>query len=396
MPAHAESDHHVALVASARLSLGAAVASALVWQGGAAVYGADRAFARSASAYANGLVAEAPAVGMTYQSDKPVDRLGLRQSEVYLRLPLWVPGERGRQQAWAQTRAQAVDTAQAERRWRAAGDVRDALWQIALKRQALAVQREHVKVFERILAQLQRRLAAGDVARYDTLLAEQELLTTREAIRVAEADLVDAGRQYYVRTGLREIPADYRETRSTRTAIELSHPALAAANVQVELARREHAVALRQSDTRPSLTFNVKRERGFANEPIVDSVGVGVEVPLGSGGRNRTRIAGTSLALTNAEVARQRLRRELENALHEAHHRLEVIARQLVDAERASALGDEQLRMRTLAFAAGEISLQDLLLTERRQFTAKTHLEQLRIERDYAIAQYNQAVGELP
>lgn len=393
---HGEADHHVVLRPAADLSLRDTVDSALVWQGERSVYAADRALAKSESTYARGLISESPALGMSYQSDKPLDRAGLRQSEVFVKLPLWAPGERGREKAWAQARSAAVDTAQAERRWRTAGEVRDTLWQIKLKQQALATQQRHEQVLQRISGQLQRRFAAGDAARYDTLLAEQELLNAREAIHSAEAELVDAGRQYFVRTGLEDIPAEFREALSERSEIDVSHPALAEANAQVEIARRAHETALKQRDAHPSLSFNVKREQGFSNEPIVDSVGATIEWPLGVGGRSPVRAASANLALTNAQLAQQRALRELQGALHEAHHRLEVLEKQIVDAERASKLGDEQLRMQMLAFDAGEISLQDLLLTERRQFTAASHLEQLRIERDYAIAQYNQAVGVLP
>lgn len=392
---HLESDHHVALTASTTLSLGTVVERALAWQSEPALYAADRALADSEASYANGVIAESPVIGTSYQSDKPTDSVGLRQSEVFLRLPLFTPRERSSQQDWAQSRSQAVDVAQAERRWRIAGEMRDALWLIAQKRLALAIQQRHEKVYEQLLAQTSRRVAAGDAARYDVLLAEQELLATREAIHMASAELVDAQRQYYVRSGLEEIPAAFRETQSASHGIDASHPLLAAANTQVELARRAHELALKQSDSHPSVTFNIKRDQSFSNEPTVDSVGAAIEWPLG-GGHSRVRVQSTNLNLINAEIARRHVLRQLESALHEAQHRLEVLGQQIADAERAAAIGNEQLRMQRLAYDSGEISLQDLLLVERRQFVASQHLEQLRTDRDYAIAQYNQAVGVLP
>lgn len=385
---------HVALTRSAALTLHDVVEGAAGWQPEAAALAADRELARRQRDYAGGFIAEAPSLGMNYLSDGATDRVGLRQSEVYLKLPLWAPGERSANRAWAAARGEQTEVAQRQWRWQLSGLVRERVWQLALAQQQFEAEQERVHTLQQMLEPLQRQHAAGDVARYDTLLLEQELSDARQQLFSAEADLEDARRLYHALTNLSAVPAQIEETRSARTTLDNDHPQLALSAAQVKVAQEAQTVAMRENDSRPSLSLHVKREQAETGGPAIDSTGFSIEWPLG-GGRNQVRAAGAAAVLTDAQVMQQRLYRDLQNQLHEVRHQLKVLSEQLTAAERSNALADEQWRMQQYAYRSGEISLQELLLTARRRFAARARLQQLKLERGRAVARYNQAVGEL-
>ncbi len=395
MPIAEDAHSHPSLRRSA-ITLAAVVDQASAWLPDHAAFSADAMLAESERRQARSPIAESAALGLNYQSDRHRDRIGLDQQEVSIRLPLWNWGERSATQAWAQARGIETARLQQQFRWQVAGQVREVLWNIALAEQSLTAAQEQQQLLEKLLQQTQRQLQAGDVARFDALLVEQELADVRQQALAAEADLRDAERNYTALTGLTDLPANFVEAGSGKAELTLDHPALIAAAAQVEVAQRAVDAMRYQTDTRPTLSLNLKRERPEQFAPITDSAGVAIEWPIDIGGRHPVRNASANLALTRAQVARQKLLRELEAQLHEVQHQLAVFRERFVEAQRGNALAEQQWQMQQQAFRSGEIGLQELLLTERRYFSARSRHQQLQIEQGRLIARFNQIVGELP
>lgn len=90
------------------------------------------------------------------------------------------------------------------------------------------------------------------------------------------------------------------------------------------------------------------------------------------------------------------LYRQLEKALHEAIHNLQVDRTALTIAERRREIAESQLRMGRLAFETGEISLIDYLKIQATAQAAIRDAEQRAILLQRDIAVYNQVVGVTP
>ena len=96
------------------------------------------------------------------------------------------------------------------------------------------------------------------------------------------------------------------------------------------------------------------------------------------------------------QVEATRLRYTLEAAYHEAEHNLEVTRAELIITEKQQANAQENLRLAKKAFALGESDLVNLLRVQASTYEADRALQQRQIQLQWDIAQYNQAVGELP
>lgn len=389
-------DRHVMLARDSALTLTQVIDHTAANQPDARAVAAQEQLSTAERHHADRLIPESAALGLNYQSDHAVDRIGLEQQEVALKLPLWRWGERASSQQWADARTRESELLLRQFRWQLAGRVRDALWTLRQAEQALENSRAQRQILGELNGQAQQQLRAGEISRHDAMLVEQDLVEAEQSVLADESDMLDAQRSYRALTGLDTTPVDFIESQSAQHELTPQHPALALAGAQVDVAQRELDKTRYQADSRPTLTLNVKRERAENYGPITDSTGVAIEWPLDIGGRREVRNASANLALTTAQVAQQNLLRELQAQYHEAVHQLHVIHERFANAERSHTLAEQQWRMQQQAFRSGEIGMQELLLTQRRYFANQASFQQMRIEQGRAIARFNQVTGVIP
>jgi outer membrane protein TolC len=119
-------------------------------------------------------------------------------------------------------------------------------------------------------------------------------------------------------------------------------------------------------------------------------------LPVGGGRYGAVSRAQASRRLAESESAQGLLLRELDLALHEAEHDLFVVEESLDIVSERTVLAERQWEMAQTAFELGEIDFRDLLRVQETLLAARRDVRRFEILRDRAIAEINQALGDLP
>ena len=345
---------------------------------------------------ASSLIAGNPVVALHYWSDQTRSDQGFREMEGSLELPIWHFGQRSASREVADSAAQAATAAGSVQRLMVAGAVRESLWDLSIAREHRALSEQSLQTARQLAQDVEKRVAAGDLAKSDLLLARDESLSKQDDFYMADAEWLHAQKRYRMLTGLAEYPASFSEPLTEQTEIDDHHPLLAELRARMEQAQAELRRVERSSSDNTQLIIGTRHSRDTYNNDYVDSLGVGVRIPLGTSSHNGPRIAAASTAFADSQAHYQRTKRELELALHEAHHNLETLREQLKLADEQNTLMEESLRMARIAFRTGEIELAQLLRIQSRAFNAERNLEVRKLEVEQAVARYNQAIGVTP
>jgi len=336
-----------------------------------------------------------PALSLRHQTDRWGSRIGLREWEAGVELPLWRPGQRQARQDLAQSSAGYATAGREALALEVAGRVREAVWNVAMARNELAMAEQEWRLSRELEHTVERRVSLGDLARSDLVLAREETLRRQETTLTAQAEVAHARRRYLMLTGLEAVPTA-AEQRAPASEIEDSHPLLAERLAQLQRAEYAATVARRERADSPQLLLGARQERGSFTDSAVNSVGVTLRLPIGIASQSAPRIAAAEVAVAEARSRLEQQRRDLGARLHEAEHSLDVIGKRLVLARQQESLAKENLRMARLAFASGESDLTSLLRVQALAFAAERNLTGLNISQQRAVARYNQTVGARP
>jgi outer membrane protein, heavy metal efflux system len=321
---------------------------------------------------------------------------GKRELELELATPLWLPGQRQANLTLAEARIQENTAAQHARRWALAGELR-AVLATALAAQAdLALARARLTNDRQLAEEVARRVAAGDLARSDLLLASGEALASESAQLEADNRLARALRDYRVLTGFHALPTDAEEATAPLVEAPESHPALAAARRNVELTRAGLELMRHTRRDAPELGVQLQSAREVSGADYRNSLRVGLRIPFSGEARNRPLLAVANADLIRAEAELARATAELENELH-------TTQAELANAERAQDLAHarrqgatERLRLMRKGFELGELSLAQLLLARGQANEAEAAATRSGLSLAAARARVNQARGVLP
>ena len=245
-----------------------------------------------------------------------------------------------------------------------------------------------------------RRVAAGDMARTDLLLAKAELMTVRAEHLAATSRVLQALQAWRGLTGLTGLdefsdPAPELPVADRTQAYSLAHPQHVLADAVVARARAELDLA-RDSGPAPELSLGWQQARESAGVNANNSLRIGLRLPLAGETRSGPRIAAANLALVRAETDRQRLGFELEGREREAQLALESARQTLQLAEARGHATAERRRLLQRAFDLGELALSELLRAQALDNEAQLQLALARIELGLRQSVLNQARGVLP
>ncbi len=342
------------------------------------------------------LISGRPSLFYRYQTDRLQDDAGLREMEAGIEVPLWHWGEREATQAvGAGLEAESV-AAGAALQWELAGRLRSLLWEMELAANEVAVAEERLAMAERRADAVRRRYELGDVPLGDTLLTDAERADAQTALTEATAAQVESQRAWRMLTTMDRRPPVNPEQRSERAGIGPDHPALRLADQAVETASAEYDRTEKSARGHPTLLVGPRRERAVAGDAYADSIGISGYIPFGGSSHAAPEIAAAGRKLAAARAARAHLERDLRMQLHEAEHSFAVARTNLAAAEERARLTGRSHDMGRIAYEKGEIGLLDLLRLADTALAARRDLARLRILEQRAIADYNQAVGELP
>ena len=345
--------------------------------------------------HARGLLPFAPALGFRNQNDVITSGRGEREWEADVELPFWLPGQRVAREAIARDAQSGYTDMQDNLALQAAGLLRDAVWDIAMTAHQATLADNRYETAKALLNDVEKRNKAGDLAKTDVLLAQNELFQAETAKLRAEAEVKHAQFRYQMLTGLKTIPTQVTETKSVKTLDE-QHPSLRDAARKTLIADGERNLVRVERRENPSVFFNALSQRGAFDNQANQSLGFKIRIPLDSATRSAPLIANAEMNLARNQSEEVRLRYALETAFHEAEHNLEVTQAELEIVTRQQTNAQESLRLAKKAFALGESDLVNLLRVQALAYEAERALRQREIQLQWDTAHYNQAVGELP
>jgi outer membrane protein, heavy metal efflux system len=346
--------------------------------------------------YAGSMLPGVPAMSFLHQSDAIGSGNNLREWAAALELPVWMPGQRAAREAVAREARDGLETSRSSLKLDLAGQVREAVWDIAMNANSAELAAQRLKTNESLQFDVEKRWKAGELARTDVMLAQNETLQAQAAMLRTQAELRHAEHRYWMLTGLKQLPARIEEPLSPISEIENTHPLLADVSAKVSLAQGERELVRLEKRENPQLTINARRERGAFDNEYDNSIGLAVRVPLDTQVRSAPMLANAEMGLAQAMSARERLMLMLQTSLHEAEHNLEVTRSELKVVEEQSRLAQESLRLAKKAFDLGESDLVSLLRVQAMAREAERSLRSRQIQLQWDIARYNQAVGVLP
>ncbi|MDD5755440.1 MAG: TolC family protein [Methylococcales bacterium] len=328
--------------------------------------------------------------------------LHLHYNDATVQVPLWNLGQRDAQQRIGD-KAQVDSAMQATAtKWRVAGLIRAALWDISLQELRLQQATTDTLIAEQLVNDVKRRVQAGDLAEMDSLLAQTELLNKRSMQTLAEAEVMHARKRYSSITQSTKVPANFQESLSKTKEIEQTHPALQAINSQIERKQAELDALQLVGSGQSSVVVGINSDRYSAGKNgkevsnNMESLNIGITVPFGGEKHLAPQTAALNVELNKLRADRDQLFRDLEQNHHEAEHNLQVNQAELAILNELKTVAEKHLKMTQQSFSVGEIDLIDLLKiqsqTKLAVLTAKERA--VIVQRDFAF--YNQAVGVMP
>lgn len=322
---------------------------------------------------------------------------GMTEIQTGYQVPLWMWGQKEASQRVTEESKQAAERYIVALKHEVAGLVRDALWTLRLMENRRELARQIYEVAEKLTAVVSRRVELGDLARADELLAESDQLEKKTALVQAEAEVMHARKAYQNLTRMNRAPSKLEEMLSKMKELDERHPALAASNASVERAQAEvEFTRLSKQGNQPTVLVGTNSTEIDAQGRFGTGSNLVIQVPIGGDDWHAPQVAQANLTLNEKIVQRETLRRQLEKALHEAVHTLEVDRTALEIAERRKSIAETQLKMSRIAFEAGEIALIDYLKIQAgAQSAIRDAAERtILVQKDTAV--YNQVVGVMP
>lgn len=346
--------------------------------------------ARSA---ARSWIAGSPTLGLAQRSDRSTDNRDRRESEVSLAAPFWLPAQKAAREALAASSTDELSALALQARLAVAGEVRTRAWETAAATETLAERVDHLHHLKELAADVQRRVDGGELARTDGLLAQQEVLAADIAVAQAAAKAKAALARYRVLTGQAQLPHLEPEPLAGGAPDNVR---LSAARASERRAKAALRVAEASRSAPPSVGLSYRHEREDDLIGPSRSVGIALQIPLGSRARNGQveALAQTQIATAAAEAAHAQASVDADLAL--AQEELASVRTTLASATARAATLREHTSLVEKAFSHGERGLAEVLRSRVMSHEADLAVRQQRIALGLAHAQLNQAQGILP
>jgi outer membrane protein TolC len=334
---------------------------------------------------------------LSHRNDRLQNNNGVRETEVALAIPLWLPGQKSAKQQAADSLSSLSQLNETEGKLRVAEVVRELHWQIAELQANQSLSKQQTSTFAAIAADVDKRVKAGDLARADTLAAKGELLSAQAAQSQAETQLEAAKRQWTALTGLAQTPdatSASVESPSPRQLAE--HPELLRAEQQVDLARKRLDLVARSNRSAPELITKLRQDMPGHGQGSAYSLGLAVRIPFGTDDSNAPLQAAALTELEVAQSKEQVLRSQLAARIESAKAAAEASQLQLQTEREKASLLNERAKLIRASFNAGETSLPELLRAASAAAQADYSAARQEAAFGLARARLQQAYGQLP
>ena len=168
------------------------------------------------------------------------------------------------------------------------------------------------------------------------------------------------------------------------------------AQSKVGLAETERSLAQVESRENLQVLVNLRSTKGAFDDLSNQSMGVKIRIPFGGESRAAPIKAAAELGVGQALTERETLRNALETMMHEAEHNLNVSRAELDIVTKQFDIAKESSELAQKAFQLGETDLVSLIRIQAQTYEAERAYTTRKIQVQWDIARYNQAVGVLP
>ena len=350
--------------------------------------------ASAARANARSWLASNPTLALSQRRDQGGSERDQRESEISVSSSFWLPGQKNARAALAASSTDELAAQIGATRLAVAGVVRKRMWEAAAAQLKLEGNQDHLHHLEGLFDEVQQRVKAGDLARSDGLLAQQEVLAAQIEVMNARTAATEAMSRYRATTGLSGLPP--LEPEPLRDTAASANPQLLAAQASEQRARAALGLAAATRSAPPTIALSVRRDDERLLREPVNSIGVALHIPIGSAARNRTVEAQAQTVIASAAAEAAEIQANADADIEIARERLANARTALATAtERARAM-HEHTALFEKAFRAGERGLAELLRSRALTHEANIAVTQQKIALGTAHAQLHQALGILP
>ncbi len=356
---------------------------------------AKRAESDAQGVAANSLLPGAPVIILGHRNDQLSNNAGVREWEAGIALPLWLPGQRDARQRQAKVGRVGLEADIRALRLRLAGELREAIWQVRQVEAQIRLDEARAQTAKKLAEDVAKRVRAGELAKTDLNLAQNEWRTAQAAILQNRNRLLQAQQAYATLTSTTVLPDDSAESAQSKPLSD-DHPLMEEARLAIEVAQAQVRVVSQSRRDYPEFELSTRRERGSLNDPYASTVALALRLPLATSARNLPLTSAAQTALTRAQSEYTRARLTLEYQLQQAVQALQA-ADQLLDlARQQRAAAWENLDLIQKSFSLGESDLFTLLRARTAAFEAEQAHNQQEIASALSRARLNQAQGVLP
>jgi cobalt-zinc-cadmium efflux system outer membrane protein len=339
--------------------------------------------------------AGAPFVTLGHVTDQVIVNKRQRATEGEVAVPLWLPGEGTATEQVVDAELLRTDAQVAEAKLKVAGEVRDALYTVALAEGEVKLADQRVSTARELEADVARRAHGGEAAELEHDLVRGELLDAEAKARERRAELATAQVNLRSLTGLSVPAASLNEPLAMGQDLD-AHPRLQAATRGIQAAQAALRLAIIANRDSPEIGVVAGRNRDIRGTEYDTTVGLRLKVPFATEGRNAPRRAAAQAEVLAAQAEYAGTRRQIEAELASARQTLAAAQDQtpLIEA-RLQAVRQAVARLRR-AYDAGEIGLTELLRARSTLYDAEAASIVNRLGVARARARVNQAAGLVP
>jgi outer membrane protein, heavy metal efflux system len=392
----ATTEHADELIVDNELTLQALVEKSFLAYPSTPILAAQKQVAAASQLRAQGWTPSPASLVARNQNDRLFSGRGELEWEAGVELPLWLSGQKKARAALASLLMDTLKNDEAALRLQMAGLVRDALWDIELRRELALTAKAKWDSAVSLQNDVQTRVKFGDLAYKESLVAQTETLQAQAEHINAQAELAHAQFRYINLTGFNKIPVNFSEKISAKTELDDQHPALNELAAKLALAAQRRILASFESRENPTLTFGVRRVRDARDVKYNNSIGITLKIPLSPQSHSTPLMAMAELQHAEQLANIGNLKRVLNAALHEAEHNLEIGVVQLEVLSKQNDIAKKNSALAHKAFALGELDLSELVRIQAQSFATERLLKTQQIQQSWNAARFNQAVGELP
>lgn len=263
------------------------------------------------------------------------------------------------------------------------GEVQARFFQVLSLQQRIESERETVRLVQGAAEAVKKRVAAGEDSRLQGNLAiveaeraQNQISLLREQLTEARANLaatlqLPADSLPEVRGSLEAAPAGYTLEGLLESAT--NRPGLRVLELREQQARSQ--VRLERAEVIPDLTLGLSRTKEVGIDSTDEIIGLSVSLPLPIFQRNATGISRAFAYLTQTQIERRAANRGASAQVFTLWKQLESLRARAARLQGSVVPRlEENLRLSTRSYQAGEIGLTELLLVNRQALEARRDL----------------------